>query len=249
MQIAGKKAATVAPDIYQYWDYRPFLAAWFMHQKTVKPAFSHRFFCRKAGFKSSSALKLIIDGKRNLSRDSLDRVAVALGFNPAAATFFAALVRYSQSSDTREKARWQAELMKQRQRHEMHIHELDIAKYRFYSEWYHTVIREMAELPDAKPDPVWFAENIYPKISVQKVRESLNVLFSLGLIVKEKSGRFRVKEQAITTPEEVRSEWVAGFNREMIKLAVEASIKLPRKDREISGLTLRISRSCFEEIK
>jgi len=249
VQITGKKPAPVAPDIYQYWDYRPFLSDWFIHQKAVKPAFSHRFFCRRAGFKSSSAMKLIIDRKRNLSRDSLDKVAAALGLDNVAATFFAALVLFSQTSDTREKARLQAELMKLKQRHDVNIHELDIAKYRFYSEWYHTVIREMVELPDARTDPAWFAETIYPKISVQKARESIQILLSLGLIEKDKKGRYRVREQAITTPEEVKSEWVAGFNREMIRLAVEASIKLPQKNREVSGLTLRISRPCFEQIK
>ncbi len=53
-------------SIFTYTDYRAFLHDAYTHAKATNPAFSYRYFAKKAGFSSPNFLKLVIDGVYNL---------------------------------------------------------------------------------------------------------------------------------------------------------------------------------------
>jgi uncharacterized protein (TIGR02147 family) len=121
--------------------------------------------------------------------------------------------------------------------------------YSVYAEWYNMVMREMIELPGYDGTDEWIAKRICPSISAKNVRESINALNKAGLLRKDGQGKLKVADAAITTPLEVNSQDIAHFNREMIRLAIEASFRFPKPLREISGVTLRISKENIEQIK
>ncbi len=52
------------PNIFNYMDYREFLEDFYDEQKSANKAFSYQYFANKAGFKSKSFIKLVIDGKK-----------------------------------------------------------------------------------------------------------------------------------------------------------------------------------------
>lgn len=59
------------PDIYEYLEYRIFLADAYQAGKENVSAFSYRYLARKAGFSSPNFIKLVMDGERNLSMESV----------------------------------------------------------------------------------------------------------------------------------------------------------------------------------
>jgi len=62
------------PNIYDYVNYRDFLRDFYREKKTENPSFSYQQFARSAGFGSKSFLPHVIEGKKNLSDDSLFRL-------------------------------------------------------------------------------------------------------------------------------------------------------------------------------
>ena len=60
-------------SIFEYIDYRRYLKDYYDFQKKTKKYFSYRFFAQKAGINSPILLKMVFDGKRNLSRKTLEK--------------------------------------------------------------------------------------------------------------------------------------------------------------------------------
>ena len=63
------------PLVFGYVDYRRYLADYYAHAKKCHYGFSFRVFSKRAEISSSNYLRLVIDGKRNLTSDMADRVA------------------------------------------------------------------------------------------------------------------------------------------------------------------------------
>jgi uncharacterized protein (TIGR02147 family) len=65
--MGSREEMQKAPDIFEYYDYRSYLKNLVAFKRQCSSVFSHRYIVQKAGFKSPTALKHVIDGKRNLS--------------------------------------------------------------------------------------------------------------------------------------------------------------------------------------
>jgi uncharacterized protein (TIGR02147 family) len=234
-------------DVVDYMDYREFLSDYYSRQKASKPYFSHRYFCRRAGFKTSNVLKLVIDRRRNLSRTAIIRFSKAMELTVQESAYFEALVLYNQAKEDRGKAVLLSRVLDLKRAADVRL--IEERQYGMYAEWYHTVVREMVELPGFDGTSAWIAKRIYPRVGEAKISASLQLLHKIGLLYKDSRGKYRVKDAAIATLPEVDSAQVAHVNREMIRLAIEASFGFGRKQREISGLTLRMSRQCYQAVK
>jgi len=234
-------------NLYDYLNYRIFLNDYYNWQKKINAKFSHRYFCQRAGFKTSNVLKLIISNQRNLSRSGALKFLTALKLDKKQQRYFQTLVLYNQAQSEEQKSQYLEELFYLKQK--VDVRNVEIKHYEFYKEWYHTVIREIIELPDFNGDPEWITKKAYPVLSNKKVKASLKLLKEIGFVEQDARGKLKVTNSAITTPTQLNSEVVANFNREMIKLAMNASLNLPKEKREISGVTLRISKKCFADFK
>ena len=150
------------PDIFAFTDYRAFLAQYYQAAKKHNRAFSYRYFSRKAGYKSPNFLKLVIDGQRNISNDSVERFAHALKLNASEQRFFADLVAFNQASTEVEKnVAFERVTASRRFRQ---ARRLDKAYFEYLSNWYYPAIREMAGRPDFREDPEWIAAQLLPPI-------------------------------------------------------------------------------------
>jgi uncharacterized protein (TIGR02147 family) len=79
-------------SIYDYTDYRRFLADYYAARKKNCPSFSYRNFARRASISSSGLYKEIVDGKRGLSRALIVKFARALKLNRRETNYFEAMV-------------------------------------------------------------------------------------------------------------------------------------------------------------
>ena len=96
-------------SIFYYTDYRAFLADYYLAKKKAQGSFSYRIFSRRAGFKSPVFIKLVIDGKANLSQQSALQLGKAMNLDDQELDYFSALVEFNQArkddvkKETREK--------------------------------------------------------------------------------------------------------------------------------------------------
>lgn len=86
-----------------YDDFRNYLRDFYANQKKQFPHFSYRYFCKKAGLKSSSHFFEIMDGDRKLTSKMLDSFIKGLGLDENNARYFTTLVNFNQSKNHGEK--------------------------------------------------------------------------------------------------------------------------------------------------
>jgi uncharacterized protein (TIGR02147 family) len=233
--------------IFEYDNYRAYLGDLYKLYKETKPHFSYRYFSQKAGFRSPNFLKLVIEGKRNLSPESIEKFSNALKLAKKEAEFFRVLVHLNQARTVGEKKIYAEQLMQFRPFR--YIHPLRQDQYRYYADWYNIAIRELTMLPEFLEDPAWIARRLVPPISPQQAQKALELLLQLGLLERDESGRLVQVDAFISTGDEVTSTSVANYHRTAIQMGAEALDRFAGPDRDISSVTMTLSEKNFREIK
>lgn len=225
--------------IFEYMNYREFLRDFYTEKKRKTPYFSYRLFSEKAGFKAPNLLKLVMDGKRNLTKESVFKFSKALKLKRSEDEYFENLVFFNQSKTLEEKNAYLQRLMKYRRRED--VRTIESAEFEYYSAWYHPVVRELATAIDFKNDYRRLGSMVVPSISASEARKSVELLLKLGFVKHNDKGVLVVSEPVLTTKPPVTSVAVANFHRHMLQLASESIERFGPEERNVTGLTLRIS--------
>lgn len=235
------------PEIEQYADYRKFLKDFYDHAKRVKPYFSYRYFNRKAGIASPTLYSKVVMGERNLTEKTMAGFSRGLGLTERQSRFFVALVRFNQAKTAAAKQEYLEQMRSQLPRVQEKTLPLHI--YEYYSLWHHIALRELACLVDWKGDAGLLSRSLVPEVPRKSVQDSIDFLQRAGLIRREPDGRYTQAWPHISTRSEVDSMAVREGNRQMGTLGVEALERIPPPQRDISSLTIGISRQEFSLVK
>lgn len=231
-------------QVFDYTDYRKLVLDYFQARKAMPAGFSWREFAKCCGYASPVYLKLVTEGKTNLSEVGVERVAAAIGFTGRELHYFRIMVRFNQSTVSSEKKRAFAELRELAEKAEVAV--LQVDQYDYYQSWYNAAIRELAPaLPGATPEQI--GASLVPPVSAAKVRKSLELLERIGLLVKS-GDTYSQTTQSISTGSEVTSLSVRDLHRQMAVLAMDSLDGVARNQRDISGLTLGLSADAFERV-
>lgn len=234
-------------NIFKYKDYREFLKDWYDFKKENLPQFSFRYFSNKAGFKTSNFMMLVMNGKRNLTEDSLKKFLVGLGLNKQESDFFKNLVFYNQAKDHDTKDFYYQKLIRSQKYKK--LAPIEKSKYKYYSNWYHPVIREIICSPDFDGRFEWIAARINPKITVGQVEQSIKLLEELKFIEKVGPGKWKQKGTVLSTGPELTSLMVHNYHKVILELTRQMLDHLPAKERDVSTMTLGIKKHHFSELK
>ncbi len=234
-------------DIYGFDDYRLLLKEYYKSLKSSgSQKISYRGLARKAGLQSSNFLYLVMQGKRNLSQATAGQLAQALGLSEREIGFFENLVRFNQALEPEEKIRaFRAMVSYQEFRDSRKI---DSSLFAYYTNWYYPVIRELVNLEGFREDPEWIGARLSPSIPADNVVQAIKDLEEMGFLIRNGEGRLCQDVPHLTTDAEVASFAIRKFHKEMIEKGMLA-LKQPRQTREISSVTLSVSRETFEVLR
>ncbi|MGZ3743918.1 MAG: TIGR02147 family protein [Pseudobdellovibrionaceae bacterium] len=237
----------MAKSIFQYDNYRVFLKDYYEWSKLENKNFSFRFFSRALGYSSPNFLKCVIDGTRNLTTDGVRRFIKALKLNKEEAAFFENLVSYNQAKNEEEKRIYAEHILHSKAYRKMLP--LREAQFSYFANWYLIPIRELVNLPNFQEDPEWIAQSLVPSITPAQAKQAFEELLQLGLIERDHSGKVVQTTANVTTPDEIISTFKADCLKEFIKLGAESIKRVPRDKRDISSVTIGLSKSSFLEVK
>ena len=243
----SNKNRTEQPNIFDYLDYRVFLKDMFDYKKKKNYHFSYRVFAGKAGFSSPNFLKLVTTGKRNLSNESIGKIAKGFDLKKQEREFFESLVFMNQSSNHDDKNHYLKKMMSINGY--LKSHKIDKASYKYFSKWYYPAIREIAVFGKRNYTPEKMAKSLSPHVTAREVEKALDLLLNLGLLRKDKSGRWEQTDSVVSTGPEVRSLIITNYHKEMIKLGMEALERYPSDERDITSVTLSVKKEKIKEIK
>jgi uncharacterized protein (TIGR02147 family) len=238
------------PNVFEYTDYRKYLADWYNEKKTSNKAFSYNTFAQKAGFKNKGFFHTVIYDKRNLSKPSAIKICQAIGFAKSETDYFENLVFFNQAVDLKERNYFYEKINAVRSPHKTasKARQVRSDQYEFYSKWYHSAVRSIIDMYNFKDDYKWLAKMVVPPLTVKQSRQSVFLLEKLEMIAKRNNGTYKVTDKSITTGKEVVGLAIQNFHLECAELAKKAIQELPKTRRNVTGLTLGISLKSYEQI-
>ncbi len=234
------------PRIYDYLNYRDFLQDFYLENKSLDSKFSFQSFADRCGFKSKSFIKLVMDGKKNLTDDSISQLNKVLKLGDKAFSYFSLLVKFNQAKVLKERNKYFNKLVSYNTRNPAKI--ILKNKYQFYSQWYHNTIRELVCMEDFGDNYSHIGKMIHPNLTVKQVKESINLLKQLKLIKKTKNGYIQT-DSIISTGNEVRSLAVQNFHKQNLQLASDSIDGVIPVQRDISSVVLGLSTDGVKKMK
>jgi len=243
--MKSKQAETV--DIFTFFDYREYLKAVYTTRKKNEKGFSHRFFSREAGISSPNYLIRVLKGERTLNGEYIEKFSKALNLTSSQNRYFKTLVQFNNATNFRDKESALKTLLSLRYRRG--IHKLNDRKLQFFSKWYYPVIRELAVILNAKDDYNLLARNCIPRITSRQAADAVAYLLKNGFLAKDDSDNYQRTNPVITSGDEVKSMVLRTYHKQVLSQSVDALDTIEKSNRDISSLTLSVSRKTYFTMK
>jgi uncharacterized protein (TIGR02147 family) len=233
--------------IYEYFDFRAYLRDLAAEFKERRPDFNLRDFAKKAGLKSPGLLKMVIDGKRRLTAETLEAFATAFELKGREKIYFETLVRYNQAKDPDRKREYFETLIDLRPSSQKFI--LERHHHHFLTRDYYVTIREMVLLDNFKEDYNWIADRCAPSISAKEAKEAVETLFQLGLLARDEQGKIiQVQNFIQTTDHHTQAIEAYHFHEAVLNKARKSLAYLEQEKRRYESLTLTLPNSMLDEV-
>ena len=161
-------------------------------------------------------------------------------------TYFVLMVSYAHAKGDEAKRAAFEERCALAMAHKVRV--LGDEEFKYFKSWKNPVLRELApHMPGAKP--LEMAKACKQPITAAEVSETLDFLLRAKLLKKDKDGNYHQTDKAISMGS-VDAVPVAArdLQRQMAEFAVKA-LSLPLSERDMSGLTMGITRRAYERIK
>ena len=230
-------------DIFKYIDYRAFLADFYQEKKKTTRFFSYRYFADRANIKSPVFLKQVIDGERNLTRTMIEKFISALNLNKKESVFFKNLVLFNQAKEAHEKQEHYSVMLTMMDY--VQEYQLKSDQYSYFDKWYTCVVRELVCIHQFNDDFAAIAAAVKPRIRPAEAKKAVQLLLRLNLLEKQ-DGHYRQTNTAITSIDDMVALARRAFNSAMLLVARDANESLPPTVRNVSGITMGISKPCYE---
>ena len=228
--------------IYDYHNYRHFIRDYYESHKATDSAFSLRYLSEKAGVNSSAYFKFLIDGKRNLTKSSILKVAGALNLSVTEAEYFELLVFFNQAKTILEKNRYFELLIEHRKtRHFLTIGE---SQFDYFSKWYHPVIRELVCMDGFNNNWIELAKSLDPPITPKEARASVKLLLKLGFVSRQPD-RYIQSNPVLSTGNSLDDHRIINYQIAMLQHAIAAFDRSQPRERFGSSTTCTLSESDF----
>lgn len=236
----------IPSNIYNFSDYREFLKDRYRQLKEADPLFSFRFFSKQAGFGSPNYLKLVMDGKRNLSADAIGKFAKGLRLDNHESEYFRYMVEYNQCDNVHKKKVYEAKLLYLRELFK--VKTLIPELYDYYHEWYHAAIREVIRKGKTKNDPAAIGQSLVPAISEEEARNSITLLRKLNFVAEGSDGMLTATD---STEVDSTSAAMAQkiYYEQMAELAAQSLYTQGPETQDFESMTLSLPQNRVDELR
>lgn len=248
LEVSSKGGRTlIRPQIHDYLDYRRYLRDAIAFEKAAGRIGGHRDVAMFVGLKSPGHITWILQGKRNLVGNALERMIKLVQLTGHDAEYFKLLVGHNDTVNPDERRLFMARISASQASHKV---KPSASAVRYWSNWRHSVVRELVAIGEyRKVDAAAIARRLHPSATEAEVADSLELLLELGMIEATSDGRLVRKETILSTGENWTQEAIRGFQHQILDLSIQALDSVPREEREISTVTFSVSKERFQKIR
>ena len=242
------------PNLSDYLNYRQYLADFFAYKvkstkKQLRP-YNYAMFSAAANIKSPNYLKMIIEGKRNLSDDMVGKFGKALGLFKDQSEELLLLVNYTQATDPADRNIYLKQLSEHRVRHQLKTGEIDKKTWDKIPNWVAWVIYAMVDQEGVRTDLSTLKGLLRNKAKEEEIENALSSLIQSGeLIFDQATGEIKRARPLMDAADDVPVALVRKLQSQLMYLGLESLYQDSPVDREFGTLTMALTKSEFEEIK
>jgi uncharacterized protein (TIGR02147 family) len=231
-----------------YLDYRLYFLALYQERKQTLLSYSYQKFAADLGFGPTTVMHQIVKGNRTLTPKAAASIASHLGLNVKEKKYLLALVVFCNSKNAAEKAE-SFEIL-QKMKLDSVPDELDRDMLSYFSNWQNPVIWELVGTPGFQSDPKWIAKRITPRLKVEQVQESLDLLERIGFIARipETGGFQQTKDRVITSPN-IKGMALVGYHHSMIDHGKATLTSMSGKRRDVSAVTVSVNEETARKLR
>ncbi len=249
----NSNTSIAAPILSDYMDYRIYLAEFYHFKKmqtrlSIRP-YSYAIFSAAADIKSPNYLKMIIEGKRNLSPDMVTKFAKACSLNKAQGEDFRLLVFFNQSEDPADRNYALKLLSEYRMEQKIKHGELDRKVLEKVPNWIGWIIYALADQAGVTFQVSQLKEILRNKASESEIVAALEGLLKSGELAKDPETGAITKGKPTEAPDEIPSALVRKLQMQLMYLGLESLYQDQPHEREFGSLTLSLTEKEFEELK
>ncbi|AFY03266.1 DUF4423 domain-containing protein [Bdellovibrio bacteriovorus] len=244
----------VPPVLSDYMNYRQFLADFYLYKRKASKgslrAYTYAVFSAAANIKSPNYLKMIIEGKRNLSDDMIGKFGKALGFMKDQTEEFRLLVQFTQAMDPAERNMYLKKLSEHRVAGKLKSGEIDRKTWEKVPNWVAWIIYAMIDQDGVSFDTATLKKLLRGKASEDEIDNALTTLITSGDLRRDEvTGELKKARSLTESPEEIPVALVRKLQSQLMYLGLESLYQDQPTEREFGTLTLSLTKSEFEEIK
>jgi uncharacterized protein (TIGR02147 family) len=248
------------PNIFDYLDFRKFLADYYEARriesnKFSKSDFSREVFCggrKNVVLKHRGYLNDIVSKQATVTVNSAEffiqafKRDAAMKFGKDETEYFRTLVAFNQAVIPDER--------------EMHFHHLislnhsprrilNLEMLSLYSEWHHSVVRALLDVFNYGDEFTAIAKSVVPPITAKNARDSVRLLSALGLIKKNEKGVWKPTDKSISAPQHIQNELLIQYQLILLEFAKQSLLKNHSLPQNISTNTISLSEDAFKVLR
>jgi uncharacterized protein (TIGR02147 family) len=244
-----KMKKIVKVSIASFLDFREYLKAMVDAARENGEPVTNRTFAQALGINSSSWLTNVLSGAKGITLETARAISDYLDHDVWERRYFEILVHFNQAKTVEKRNSYFAALKQHLLKKGYHsLYVLESDQYEFYSKWYYTAVRSLLGMFPMGDEFNRIGRMTSPSITAVQAKKSVKLLTKLGLIKKNEKGIYELTGMAITTGHDVKSLAVANFQRETMRLGIEAIDRYSQSVRDISTMSVGISEEGFNKI-
>ncbi len=235
------------PNIVEYKCYRKFLEDMYFFRKQLRPGFSYRQFSKLVGLKSPNYIQQVIEGKKNISAPTGDRLAKVLKLTNLEKAFFVGLIEKENALSQEDRENAERKLFVTAKR--LASKEIPQCHFKILEEWHHIVVRELVLLDDFKATGSYISKKLHGLITEEQAEDSLSLLLKVGYL-KKVNDQFLLSDPVVVTNEANFSRLqMQNFHSQLWRVWSENIGKLPAPYRELGVINIPIEKKKIALVK
>jgi uncharacterized protein (TIGR02147 family) len=242
-----------APRLADYTDFRQYLKDVYEFRRETEStglrAYSYSAFSAAADIRSPNYLKLIIEGRRNLSDDMISRFARALRLNKMETEEFRVLVHYGQATEPIQRNQFLKELADLRAERAFASGAISEQAWEKIPGWMGWVIFAMTDQAGVQFDPEELYRLIRAKTSPDDVKGALRKLMQEGHLVGDSPTQMTKGRDLIESPQDLPVAMIRKLQAELIYLGIESLFRDSPKEREFGAMTMAMTQEEFDHVR
>jgi uncharacterized protein (TIGR02147 family) len=252
--VGGTKFMNVSIDLPQ--NFAAFLRAELVARNKRNPRYSLRSFSKTLDLSSSFVSKLL-NGKRQLTEGTFNKIATQLSLSPELTSHYRRVEFANRSAIAKSRiigviedeaialmSEAEIESIEEQKKYKA----ISLDQFNFIADWYHFAILELLTVEGF----IFNANYISSQLSITplEAQHAIERMVRLGLIQMRKTGRGEqvfISENHSTIGREIATAATVKQQEAFLKLAADALSEIPIEQRSQSSMTMAIPKSRIKE--